>query len=110
MVDGDDGNDVIDGGNNHDVLHGNAGNDNIVGGQGEDTLYGDAGNDTLTDSDGVNYLDGGELVGFVFVLRDFAQREVGHNIWWAMLAGCALSYCMASPFVAIASASAFLRH
>ena len=47
-------------------------------------------------------------VGFVFVLRDFAQREVGHGVLLAMLAGAALSWFMASPFVAIASATAFL--
>lgn len=48
------------------------------------------------------------LVGLVFVARDFAQKEVGHRVWFAMLAGAALSYFMASPFVAIASAVAFL--
>ena len=35
------------------------------------------------------------LVGFVFVARDFAQREAGHKV-------------MADPFVATASAAAFL--
>lgn len=47
-------------------------------------------------------------VGFIFVVRDFAQREVGHKILLAMLVGAVLSYVMASPFVAIASAAAFL--
>jgi len=47
------------------------------------------------------------LVGFVFVVRDFAQREVGHKVLLAMLAGAALSYFMAGPQVAIASALAF---
>lgn len=47
-------------------------------------------------------------VGFIFVVRDFAQREVGHKVLAAMLAGAALSYVMASPYVAIASAAAFL--
>ena len=48
------------------------------------------------------------LVGFVFVARDFAQREVGHKVLLAMLVGVAISYFMANPFVAIASAGAFL--
>ena len=48
------------------------------------------------------------LVGFVFVARDFAQREVGHKVLLAMLVGVAISYFMANPFVAIASAVAFL--
>lgn len=47
------------------------------------------------------------IVGFVFVVRDFAQRRVGHHILWAMLAGCAISWIMASPQLALASAAAF---
>jgi uncharacterized PurR-regulated membrane protein YhhQ (DUF165 family) len=47
------------------------------------------------------------IVGFVFVVRDFAQREVGHRVLLAMLAGAGLSYYMADPFVAFASAAAF---
>ena len=48
------------------------------------------------------------LVGFVFVLRDFAQREIGHYVLAAMGVGVAISYFMASPEVAMASAAAFL--
>ena len=47
------------------------------------------------------------LVGFVFVIRDFAQREIGHFVLLAMLVGAGLSYVMADPAVAIASAAAF---
>jgi uncharacterized PurR-regulated membrane protein YhhQ (DUF165 family) len=47
-------------------------------------------------------------VGFVFVARDFAQREIGHRVILAMLAAGALSYVMASPAVAVASVAAFL--
>lgn len=47
------------------------------------------------------------LVGAIFVLRDFAQRDAGHWILLAMLIGAGLSYAMASPYVAIASAVAF---
>ena len=46
-------------------------------------------------------------VGLVFVIRDFAQREIGHRVWWAMGAAGVLSYLMAAPFVAIASVVAF---
>jgi hypothetical protein len=60
-------------------------------------------------------MPGGEMwppmslaVGFIFVVRDFAQREVGHRVLIAMLIGAGLSYVMASPYVAIASAAAFL--
>ncbi len=47
------------------------------------------------------------VVGFVFVVRDFAQRKVGHHILWAMLIGCALSWYLATPALAFASAAAF---
>lgn len=46
-------------------------------------------------------------VGLIFVARDFAQREIGHKVLLAMLAAGALSYFMASPYVAIASVTAF---
>ena len=48
------------------------------------------------------------LVGFIFVARDFAQREIGHRVIFAMLIAALLSYVMANPFVAIASLIAFL--
>lgn len=48
------------------------------------------------------------IVGFVFVLRDFAQREIGHWVLGAMLLGALLSYGMAGRQVALASAAAFL--
>lgn len=47
-------------------------------------------------------------VGLVFVLRDLAQREVGHRVILLMLAGAALSYFMASPAIAFASCAAYL--
>ncbi len=48
------------------------------------------------------------VVGFVFVFRDFCQREVGHFVLLAMLTGGAASYFMSAPAVAIASVTAFL--
>ena len=48
------------------------------------------------------------VVGFVFVVRDYAQRQVGHWVIPAMLAAGVLSFFMASPFVAMASVTAFL--
>lgn len=60
-------------------------------------------------------LPGGEIwppvslfVGFVFVIRDFAQRAIGHKILFAMLIGAAASYFMAGREIAIASMTAFL--
>lgn len=46
-------------------------------------------------------------VGFVFVTRDLAQRSIGHYVLVVMGVGVVLSYFLASPFVALASAAAF---
>lgn len=73
-----------------------------------------AGVNWLFDITPLVHLPGGDVwspaalvVGFVFVVRDFAQRRVGHHILWAMLAGCAISWYMASPQLALASALGF---
>lgn len=51
---------------------------------------------------------GSLLAGFVFLARDYAQRELGHEkVLVLMLTAGALSYIMADPFVAIASLVAF---
>ena len=47
------------------------------------------------------------LEGLIFILRDFAQKEIGHRVLIAMAIGAILSYVMADPFVAIASIVAF---
>lgn len=47
------------------------------------------------------------VVGGVFVLRDFAQRRIGHHVLWFMVIGAVLSFLLADPFVAIASVTAF---
>jgi hypothetical protein len=46
-------------------------------------------------------------VGSIFVTRDFCQRAIGHWVLVPMAVGLALSYLLASPFVALASAAAF---
>jgi uncharacterized PurR-regulated membrane protein YhhQ (DUF165 family) len=46
-------------------------------------------------------------VGSIFVTRDFCQRSIGHYVVIPMIIGMILSYWMASPFVALASAAAF---
>jgi len=48
------------------------------------------------------------IVGFIFVARDFAQREIGHRVIIAMLVAGGISYFMADPFIAAASVAAFL--
>jgi hypothetical protein len=48
------------------------------------------------------------IVGFVFVFRDFAQREIGHWVVIAMLVAGGISYFMSVPVVALASVTAFL--
>jgi uncharacterized PurR-regulated membrane protein YhhQ (DUF165 family) len=48
------------------------------------------------------------VAGFVFVLRDFCQREVGHYVLATMLVAGGISYFMSAPEVALASVTAFL--
>ena len=48
------------------------------------------------------------VVGLIFILRDFAQKEIGHKVFVAMLIGAFLSYIMANPYIAVASLVAFL--
>lgn len=47
------------------------------------------------------------VVGLILVVRDFAQREVGHYIFVPLLIGVAISFAMAPPQIALASAAAF---
>ena len=48
------------------------------------------------------------VVGFVLILRDMAQREVGHYVLVAMLAAGVVTWFMVDPFIALASVAAFL--
>ncbi len=61
-----------------------------------------------------DWLGGGQfqplaiVTGFVLVVRDFAQREIGHWIWGAMLVGLALSSLTSWIQVVVASGLAFV--
>lgn len=48
------------------------------------------------------------VVGFVFVLRDYAQREIGHSILLATALGGVLTWFMVDPAIAVASITAFI--
>jgi queuosine precursor transporter len=48
------------------------------------------------------------VVGAVFVLRDYAQREIGHRILIATLLAGGLTYLMVDPTIAVASLVAFV--
>ncbi len=47
------------------------------------------------------------ITGLVFVVRDFAQREIGHEVLTAMAMALALTALAAGPELALASGSAF---
>jgi uncharacterized PurR-regulated membrane protein YhhQ (DUF165 family) len=47
------------------------------------------------------------VVGFVFVLRDYGQRQVGHKILLATLLAGIITYFMVDPAIAVASITAF---
>jgi uncharacterized PurR-regulated membrane protein YhhQ (DUF165 family) len=61
-----------------------------------------------------DWLGGGQfqplaiVTGLVLVVRDFAQRELGHWIWGAMIVGLALSTLTSWITVVVASGLAFL--
>lgn len=48
------------------------------------------------------------VVGFVFVLRDYGQRQAGHKILLATLVAGIITYFMVDPAIAIASITAFI--
>lgn len=48
------------------------------------------------------------VVGLVFILRDMAQRQIGHSVIFATLAAGVLTWFTVDPFVATASVTAFL--
>lgn len=50
---------------------------------------------------------GSFVVGGTFILRDYAQREIGHRVLWATIVGTAITAAM-SPGLALASGAAFL--
>ena len=47
------------------------------------------------------------LVGWIYLARDFAQREIGHWVILAMVVGTAISFWLADPIIANASVVAF---
>lgn len=47
------------------------------------------------------------IVGFIFVLRDYAQRDIGHRVLLATAVAGVVTYFMATPEIAIASITAF---
>lgn len=48
------------------------------------------------------------FVGCIYLVRDFAQREIKHYVFIAMMIGAGLSFFLASHGIAIASISAFI--
>ncbi len=57
---------------------------------------------------GASFSPADVMVGLIYLVRDFAQREIKHYIFAAMIVGAALSYFLATPDIALASASAFI--
>lgn len=48
------------------------------------------------------------IIGAIYILRDFSQREIGSKVLYVMLAGCAASYFFAIKQIVIASICSFL--
>jgi Ca2+-binding RTX toxin-like protein len=88
---GDDGDDVIVGGESYDVIGGGDGDDPLYAGQGDDTLYGDAGDDIyfFNDAVGHNTINGfagagttggteEDLIDLSSFNIDFSDIDLGH--------------------------------
>ena len=62
---------------------------------------------TVTTWDGGEWSPMSIVTGLVLVVRDLAQREIGHRIFIPLMIGIAISFAMAPPEIAAASALAF---
>lgn len=62
---------------------------------------------TIPLADGGTFSPLAIVTGLILVVRDFAQREVGHTIFIPLAIGIAISFAMAPPSIALASAAAF---
>jgi Ca2+-binding RTX toxin-like protein len=86
---GEDGHDLIMGGNGIDFLVGDAGNDTLKGGERDDVLYGGDGNDSFVGGTGDDVLDGGAgydwvdltsvSIGAWVDLRDTGRQATGEG-------------------------------
>lgn len=59
-ISGWDGNDILQGMNGSDTLNGGTGDDHVDGGEGDDLLYGNEGQDIVSGGNNDDYLNGGE--------------------------------------------------
>ena len=75
-VSGNNGSDVLSGGNGKDYLYGNEGNDALFGGNATDKLYGGEGSDTLVGGNGKDYLDGGAGTDTAVFSGSFEQAKI----------------------------------
>jgi uncharacterized PurR-regulated membrane protein YhhQ (DUF165 family) len=57
---------------------------------------------------GAPFSAGDLTIGVIYVARDFSQREIGKNVLYVMVLGCAMSYLFAERQIVIASTCAFL--
>lgn len=57
----------------------------------------------------IHYTPASLLVGFVYIARDFTQRELGHKLVFVpMLLAATITYALGSPAMAAASLTAFV--
>jgi hypothetical protein len=48
------------------------------------------------------------IIGLIYLLRDFSQREIGSKVIFVMIIGCAASYFFAIKQIVLASISSFI--
>lgn len=63
---------------------------------------------TLAMPDGGQWAPMAVVTGLVLVVRDFAQRQIGHYIFLPLVLAAAFSFMLAGPAIALSSTGAFL--
>ncbi|MEL6954687.1 MAG: LamG-like jellyroll fold domain-containing protein, partial [Pseudomonadota bacterium] len=79
-IDGNGGNDTIEGGAGDDVLDGGAGNDSVLGGYGDDIVDGGAGNDTVDGGWGSDWVRGGDGDDVIRSRADVGEDRAGQLV------------------------------
>lgn len=84
-IEGKDGNDTLDGGQGDDFIDGDDGNDVITGGLGDDRLYGGDGTDIISGGEGDDYIYEGSGVGTSDGGDGNDTVDVSHSSSWSAI-------------------------
>ncbi len=100
ILDGLAGDDIVNGFEGNDTLIGGSGNDILNGGAGNDTLRGGSGNDVLNGGTGADNLDGGDGNDIYIVdnTLDVAAEQFGDTLGGIDTVQASVSYTLSTNF------------